>query len=137
MEIKRKRTFEEGVRGPNRFLHGQAGPHRRPTPEERAPPGRAAPQHEKEFTMSWRHSLSTATMLAFAVGVLAPSGADAQVRERKQRTRITSEQRKASAEARKAKMTEAKRLNPGVKYAHGGRSDRADGVAKKSDGGGR
>lgn len=87
--------------------------------------------------MSWRHSLSIATMLAVVLGVFAPAGADAQVRERRQRTRVTAEQRKAAADARKAKMVEAERLNPSVKYAHGEKSKRASAAAPKASGGGR
>jgi len=81
--------------------------------------------------MSWRQASSSAVLLAFALGVLAPVGAEAQVKERKARPRITAAERKAAADARKAKMAEAQRLNPGVKYLHGGEA------AKKSEGGGR
>lgn len=81
--------------------------------------------------MTWRQTSLSTVLLAFALGVVAPVGADAQVRERKQRTRITAAERKASAEARKAKMAEAQRQNPGVKYAHAPKAE------KKSEGGGR
>ncbi len=62
--------------------------------------------------MNWKNGLIRTALLAVALGVLAPGSADAQVREKKQRTRITAADRKAAAEARKAKVEAAKKQNP-------------------------
>jgi len=69
--------------------------------------------------MNWNKGIIRTALLAVALGAIAPGSADAQVREKKQRTRITAADRKAAADARKAKMAEAQRKHPNVKYLHG------------------
>jgi hypothetical protein len=55
--------------------------------------------------MNWRGVLiKTALAAAVATWAVGPGGAEAQVRQRKPSTRITAAQRKAAAEARKARM---------------------------------
>ncbi len=60
--------------------------------------------------MNWNKAVIRTALLAVALGAMAPGDADAQVREKKQRTRITSADRKAAANARRAKVEEAKKL---------------------------
>jgi uncharacterized protein HemX len=65
--------------------------------------------------MSYRRVIVHAALLAaVALGAVAPGGTRAQTKQRKEPTRITAEQRKAAAEARKVKMEEARRLHPEV-----------------------
>ncbi|MBI5066914.1 MAG: hypothetical protein HZB56_01655 [Deltaproteobacteria bacterium] len=58
--------------------------------------------------MNWSKTIIRTALVALALGAMAPGSADAQVREKKQRTRITHADRKAAAEARKAKAAQAK-----------------------------
>jgi hypothetical protein len=80
-----------------------------------------------------RHGRATirAAMLAIALGAFAPGGADAAPRQPKERTRITAADRKAAAEARKAKMEEARRLYPEV---HGAPAAKASKTTKAKGG---
>jgi len=70
--------------------------------------------------MNWNKGFIRTALLAVALGALAPGSADAQVREKKQRTRITAADRKAAAEARKAKVDAAKKQYPNVHKAKAG-----------------
>jgi len=69
--------------------------------------------------MNWSKGIIRTALLAVALGAVAPGSADAQVRERKQRTRITAADRKAAAEARKAKVEAAKKQFPAAHTAKG------------------
>lgn len=80
--------------------------------------------------MNWSKGIIRTALLAVALGAMAPGSADAQVREKKQRTRITAADRKAAAEARKAKMAEAQRKHPGVEYVHGAKEEKKHGGAR-------
>lgn len=64
--------------------------------------------------MNWSKGLIRTALLAVALGAIAPGSADAQVREKKQRTRITAADRKAAADARRAKVDAAKKQYPNV-----------------------
>lgn len=57
--------------------------------------------------MNWSKAIIRTALVAFALGAMAPGSADAQVREKKQRTRITNADRKAAADARRAKVEAA------------------------------
>lgn len=71
--------------------------------------------------MNWSKAIIRTALVAFALGAMAPGSADAQVREKKQRTRITHADRKAAAEARKAKaaQVQSKAGNKAVKKTGG------------------
>lgn len=71
--------------------------------------------------MNWSKGLIRTALLAVALGAIAPGSADAQVREKKQRTRITAADRKAAADARRAKVEAAKKQYPHVHKAKGDR----------------
>ena len=68
--------------------------------------------------MNWSNGLIRTALLAVALGAMAPGSADAQVREKKQRTRITAADRKAAADARRAKVEAAKRQHPALYKAN-------------------
>ena len=57
--------------------------------------------------MNWSKTIIRTALVALALGAMAPGSADAQVREKKQRTRITNADRKAAADARRAKVEAA------------------------------
>lgn len=69
--------------------------------------------------MNWSKGIIRTALLAVALGAMAPGSAAAQVREKKERTRITQADRKAAAESRRAKMAAAKRQHPNVKHVYG------------------